>query len=252
MPITFTCQCGKEFVAKDEHAGMVAKCTACGKDLVIPGQSGAQAAPAPEQTSPVQVVPSGVPRQLFCPRCRALNSEKAIFCYSCGANLAGAPPGPGLQPYGLPLYAGFWRRFVASFIDGLLLAASSCPVTIVGVILQLPADLAFSPHHRTGTLDVETVIVQAIVNLVYLVIAWIYFACMESSSKQATLGKMAIGIYVTDLEGKRLSFARATGRHFGKIVSMLTLYVGYIMAGFTQKKQALHDIMAGSLVMRKS
>ncbi len=74
---------------------------------------------------------------------------------------------------------------------------------------------------------------------------------MESSSKQATLGKMALGIIVTDVNGERIGFGRATGRFFGKIVSGMIFYIGYIMAGFTDRKQALHDMMAGTLVVNK-
>jgi uncharacterized RDD family membrane protein YckC len=80
--------------------------------------------------------------------------------------------------------------------------------------------------------------------------SWIYEAAMESSSKQATLGKMVFGMRVTDLAGNRISFARATGRHFAKYISAMILLVGYIMAGFTQNKQALHDMIAGTLVRR--
>jgi len=75
---------------------------------------------------------------------------------------------------------------------------------------------------------------------------------MESSKFSGTLGKMAIGIKVTDMEGNRISFARATGRYFARIVTNLTMLIGYIMAGFTEKKQALHDILANCLVVRKS
>jgi uncharacterized RDD family membrane protein YckC len=82
------------------------------------------------------------------------------------------------------------------------------------------------------------------------VAGWLYFALMESSAKGATLGKMALGLRVTDLSGNRISFGRATGRYFGKIVSGMIFSIGYIMAGFTQQKQALHDIMAGCLVVR--
>jgi len=74
---------------------------------------------------------------------------------------------------------------------------------------------------------------------------------MESSDKQATMGKMALGIIVTDLEGNRVSFGRATGRYFAKILSALILLIGYMMTGFTQKKQALHDMIAGTLVILK-
>lgn len=87
--------------------------------------------------------------------------------------------------------------------------------------------------------------------LVTIVIAWLYFALMESSKLQATIGKMVVGAMVTDLEGNRISFGRATGRYFGKILSGIILLIGYIMAGFTEKKQALHDMLAGTLVWKK-
>ena len=74
---------------------------------------------------------------------------------------------------------------------------------------------------------------------------------MESSSLQATLGKMIFGMKVMDLNGNRISFARATGRHFAKYISSAILFVGYIMAGFTERKQALHDMLAGTLVIRR-
>ena len=89
------------------------------------------------------------------------------------------------------------------------------------------------------------------VNLLLIVIGWLYFALMESSKLQATLGKMMIGVVVTDLEGNRISFGRATGRYFGKVVSSVILLIGYIMAAFTKRKQSLHDIMAKCLVIRK-
>jgi uncharacterized RDD family membrane protein YckC len=76
---------------------------------------------------------------------------------------------------------------------------------------------------------------------------------MESSQYQGTLGKMALGLIVTDLQGRPLSFARASGRFFGKIITgMIPFGIGYIMAGFTEKKQALHDMIAGCLVLRKT
>jgi uncharacterized RDD family membrane protein YckC len=85
-----------------------------------------------------------------------------------------------------------------------------------------------------------------------MILNWLYYAIFESSSWQATLGKKALGLEVTDLAGNRISFGRATGRFFAKIISTLILFIGYIMAGFTEKKQALHDILAGTLVIRKS
>jgi uncharacterized RDD family membrane protein YckC len=91
--------------------------------------------------------------------------------------------------------------------------------------------------------------VEVIGNLLGITLNWLYFALMESSSKQATPGKMAIRIAVTDLRGNRISFGRATGRHFGKIISIFTFFIGFLMAGFTKRKQALHDMMAGCLII---
>ena len=88
-------------------------------------------------------------------------------------------------------------------------------------------------------------------NALVIVLAWLYGALMESSRYQATLGKMVLGIVVTDMNGQRVSIARATGRHFGKWVSSLILGIGYLMIAFTEKKQGLHDIMAGCLVVVK-
>lgn len=80
---------------------------------------------------------------------------------------------------------------------------------------------------------------------------WLYFALQESSERQATIGKRAVGIYVTDLQGRRIAFGQATGRYFSKILSGLILDIGYIMVAFTEKKQGLHDMIASTLVMRR-
>jgi uncharacterized RDD family membrane protein YckC len=87
---------------------------------------------------------------------------------------------------------------------------------------------------------------------VFLILMWLYFAGMESSARQATFGKSVMSLRVTNYEGQRISFGHATGRFFSKIVSgLIPFAIGYIMAGFTEKKQALHDLIAGTLVLRK-
>jgi uncharacterized RDD family membrane protein YckC len=86
---------------------------------------------------------------------------------------------------------------------------------------------------------------------VQMIIGWLYDALQESSVHQATFGKRACGLRVTDLNGQRISFARATGRHFAEILSAITLFIGYMMAGWTERKQALHDIIAGTYVVRE-
>jgi uncharacterized RDD family membrane protein YckC len=152
-------------------------------------------------------------------------------------------------------YAGFWKRFLAHLIDQIVLGlVSGILIVPLGIIAGLGA---FSSGSDYGNSDSAMLLLAALGGYLFVVIlivvaaSWIYYALMESSAKGATLGKMALGIHVTDLTGNRISFARASGRYFGKIISGLILYIGYIMAGFTQQKQALHDIMAGCLVINK-
>lgn len=150
-------------------------------------------------------------------------------------------------------YAGFWKRFVAYIIDDLVLSAAGFIVVVfIGILFGISFLSAFSGDEESraaGFIAIAGAIVLA--GIALMVITWLYYALMESSANQGTLGKMALGIKVTDLEGNRVSFGKATGRYFGKIVSAMIVYVGFIMAGFTEKKQALHDIMAGCLVVNK-
>lgn len=95
-------------------------------------------------------------------------------------------------------------------------------------------------------------LMQLWLNLLLTVVGWLYEALMVSSSHQATLGKKVAGIVVTDMQGSRISFSRATGRHFGRFVSVLLLLIGYLIQPVTEKRQTLHDMMAGCLVLRKA
>jgi uncharacterized RDD family membrane protein YckC len=135
---------------------------------------------------------------------------------------------------GTTTYAGFWRRVAAVIIDGLLLSVVTVPLTLALGGGDAYADAARSSAGST----------------ISTVVSWLYYALMESSAKQATVGKMALGILVTDLEGGRIGFGRATGRYFAKILSALILGIGFLMAAFTQRKQGLHDIIAGTLVVK--
>ncbi|MGC4090180.1 MAG: RDD family protein [Polyangiaceae bacterium] len=80
--------------------------------------------------------------------------------------------------------------------------------------------------------------------------SWLYFAIMESSPRQATVGKLALGLAVTDENGRRIGFGRATGRYFAKIISSIILLIGFMMVGWTARKQGLHDLIAGTLVYK--
>jgi len=137
------------------------------------------------------------------------------------------------------IYAGFWNRFAALIIDSLIMAAGS-------TVLSLPFLIA------TGLSENSSSLIWGLVDFIlFVLIGWLYYALLESSSEQATLGKRAVGIVVTDINGNRISFGRASGRWLGKTISSLILGIGYVMAGFTRKKQALHDIMANTLVLER-
>lgn len=180
---------------------------------------------------------------MYCPRCGTANPDGARFCLKCGVGLqpAGQPgqtvlpaeqqAAPPAPPLFMVEYAGFWKRLAAIIIDGLILGVAS-------------AFLYFIAFLGLGIFGIS-------VYLLSLVAGWLYFALMESSRLEGTLGKMALGIIVTDMEGRRISFGKATGRYFGKIISAIILYIGFLMIAFTQKKQGLHDMLANCLVIRK-
>ena len=150
-------------------------------------------------------------------------------------------------------YAGFWRRFVAHLIDHFILGIAAFVVLLPGLALLgvgIGAGIMDESDSAIG-LIIAAIAAYLIAIVLILIGQWLYYALMESSGKQATLGKLALGIVVTDLSGNRITFGRATGRYFGKIISGMIMCIGYIMAGFTERKQALHDIMASCLVVMK-
>lgn len=177
---------------------------------------------------------------MFCPNCGNQTNSNANFCSSCGTNVTLSPNYQALaKDFGYTPYAGFWKRFVAYMLDTMLISIVS------GIVIFSFVFLSVTDNPSSN----ESILLQLAIQSFSIAINWLYFALMESSAKQATLGKMLLGIKVTDINGQRISFGRATGRHFGKILSAITLSIGYIMAAFTAKKQALHDMVAGSLVV---
>jgi uncharacterized RDD family membrane protein YckC len=180
--------------------------------------------------------------------------EGAAFCGACGQSIAGeerdqlaASPETGSTVARRPMvYAGFWLRAAAYLLDSLALGFA-VGIFILGPLMQRAGISPDNPWVLfTGT---SRQIIA--INLLATMASWLYWALLESSPWQATLGKKMLGLKVTDLEGRRISFARATGRYFGKIISGLPLFVGFAMAGFTERKQALHDIIATCLVLKK-
>jgi uncharacterized RDD family membrane protein YckC len=207
---------------------------------------------------------------MFCSRCGKQVVEGNRFCQACGqevgaaVTVATAGGGALSQPMGMgeggsaPLaYAGFWERFAAALIDGLILGI---PFWLVAIgLISMFGGLGIIMHRNPPADPREAMAFVApmfmlffLGMLCFTVVRWLYFAGMESSSRQATFGKSVMSLRVTNLEGQRLSFGHATGRFGGKIVSdLIPFLIGYIMAAFTEKKQALHDLIAGTLVLRK-
>jgi uncharacterized RDD family membrane protein YckC len=192
---------------------------------------------------------------MFCPRCGKPVPEGAGFCPACGATLAtpvapvAAPVSPAPTPTaGAVRYGGFWRRFLATVIDSIILTVATWPVrAMMGL-----SSLAFAERGRFDAEHLVPFILAGMaVKSVTATVAWIYYAWLESSPKQATLGKMVLGLRVTDLNGGRISFLRATGRYFAGFLSIITFCIGYLMIAFTEKKQGLHDIIAGTLVRQE-
>lgn len=156
---------------------------------------------------------------MYCSGCSFENPNQVNYCTNCGlSTLHNSLPIKSSADY-----AGFWKRFFAIIIDSVIIALVGAVIgAIIGKAYRVQTDF---------------------------VINWLYFTLFECSTKQATIGKMLIGIMVTDLEGRRLSFWRANARYWTKVFSALIIGIGYIMAGFTKRKQALHDIIANTLVV---
>ncbi|MDG4812272.1 RDD family protein [Hydrogenovibrio sp. 3SP14C1] len=139
-------------------------------------------------------------------------------------------------------YAGFWKRAVAYLIDAILL---TFVLVLLGFIFAMFGVIDFNAEGemtRNGNF----------MDLLSILVSWAYFSLMESSSKQATFGKMAFGIQVTDYANQRISWVRATVRFFSKYLSAILLLIGFIMIAFTARKQGLHDFIASTLVVNKS
>jgi uncharacterized RDD family membrane protein YckC len=172
---------------------------------------------------------------------------------------SGLPPLPPAPPayaaYASPVavsvpnhaYGGFWRRAAGLLIDVVLLLLGFF-VFLVVISIFLGIALASSGQQLTDQSIVGT---SLAIYAICFVLFWLYFAGLESSPWQATVGKRVIGVIVTDGKGRRIGFGRATGRYFGKIVSAIPVFAGFWMVPMMERKQALHDLMAGTLVVRR-
>ncbi len=140
---------------------------------------------------------------------------------------------PGSTPVG---YGGFWIRVVAYIIDVILVGI------VLGVVMGVFGLRQVNPDDFSD--------IDPRVNLLTILVFWLYFALLESSERGATVGKMAMGLRVVTGEGKRLTFLNATGRFFARILSGAIFCIGYIMVAFTDRKRGLHDMIANTVVVK--
>lgn len=170
-----------------------------------------------------------------------------------GTPVAAPPPPPPMAT--ARTYAGFWKRVIAYLVDAIVLYFPNMVIDrmLGGAAAQITLEQALS--NTVG--DVQRML-EAYQHyyaamwpamLAGAIVAWLYFAACESSPWQATIGKLALGIRVTDLQGRRIGFAHALGRYGAKLVSFLVLFIGVLMVAWTPRKQGLHDLMAGTLVL---
>jgi uncharacterized RDD family membrane protein YckC len=223
---------------------------------------------------------------MFCSKCGANVAEGNAFCGSCGQPVAepaaGAvvSPAPGMLSGAIPAYAppavpawqapaaqpavsyaGFWLRLVAAIIDGLIISIPLAPVYIfvfIGFLKNAQNLQDLQDPTMVWTVLGPKFFLFFILGIVAVIVNWLYHGLFESSTWQATPGKKALGLIVTDLEGRRITLARASGRFFSGrgatiIPSLGGLYylIDCICVGFTDRKQALHDMIANCLVLRK-
>jgi uncharacterized RDD family membrane protein YckC len=204
---------------------------------------------------------------IFCSKCGTQNSGMAPFCQKCGLALssslaptqaaaparayAAAPPVAYVAAPASP-YGGFWIRLMAHLLDHVILGAVAAPLFF---IMAMPTILRVA-HEAERNQEPSPEMIVSILSSVffYVVVAfagqWLYEAWLTSSSWQGTIGKRVLRLKVVDEAGNRISFGRATGRFFAKILSSMFFCIGFLMIAFTERKCGLHDMLAGTVVLR--
>jgi uncharacterized RDD family membrane protein YckC len=182
---------------------------------------------------------------LYCTRCGTPAVAGGNYCANCGHPHRAAAAVTATTDE--PVYAGFWLRVGAFAIDrGILVAIfyfglMFTSIIFFGVALGMHSTPFENPFPRFAGLTWLWSLVVAV--------PWLYHALFESSRKQATPGKLACGIKLTDLAGERIGFGRASARYFASWITSVTFLVGYLTVAFTEKRQSLHDLIARTLVV---
>jgi len=203
---------------------------------------------------------------MFCPKCGKETDASGKYCQWCGADIEAVAPKAVMnietedEDAETPLtgdYAGLGRRLFAFIIDAiLLLILIAITASFFNLVQGVKYFYYYTVQHApiasltdVGTPEAAFVPIIASLGVLFIVVPWLYFAGFECSRGMATPGKTLLRIVVTDKEGNRISFARATLRHFAKFISTLIIFIGFIMIGFTKKRQGLHDKIAGCIVL---
>lgn len=204
--------------------------------------------------------------QVFCSNCGTANTGAGGFCQKCGAAIAPAQALTAAAPVAaapvisyvpapsVPTreYGGFWIRLLAGIIDRVVIGIVALPVFFALIFPSVLSIIKVARQNREPTPQMLVAIFSTVFVFVLVVVTgqWLYEALLTSSSWQGTIGKKALRLKVVDEAGSRISFARATGRFFAKFLSRLMMSIGYLMIAFTERKQGLHDMIAGTLVKR--
>ncbi|MFY9691824.1 MAG: RDD family protein [Candidatus Acidiferrales bacterium] len=194
---------------------------------------------------------------MICLKCGQALPDGAENCASCGEPVQGASAGASAPESAVPataapavrrsaIYAGFWIRGLGYLLDWLLIAIVSVSV-ILAPLMGLGAIPANASYAWFMAFNRQTIAIR----LLIFMLSWIYFASLESSAWQATIAKKALGLVVTDLQGRRINFTRASYRCLAKLIFGTIFYFGFLFATFTPRKQALHDILGKTLVLKR-
>jgi uncharacterized RDD family membrane protein YckC len=193
-----------------------------------------------------------------CSNCGNARLPDGRFCLFCGDLLSESGPkglvssqpskplaSPAPTELALPDYAGFWLRAWAGAIDVALEASGA-------LLLTFAIDLALRRFGRL--LGISPFVSKVATGMAFILIlavgSWLYCAFTESSSWCATVGKRVLGLQVVTADGDKVGFGQATVRHFMKFLSLFFLTIGFMMAGWTKRRQALHDMPSDCLVIR--
>ena len=181
---------------------------------------------------------------MVCSKCGAKNPLDAKFCIECGGRFVSQ--NENITSVSYSEFGSFWERFLAYCIDSAILTFGSIAVSFL---------VAFFVGFIIALMGMEIEEMEGFFIGLYYILAflssWFYFTIMQSSKLQATVGKKVCNLVVTDSTGNRISFAKANARFWSKFISAAIFGVGYLMAAFTEKHQALHDMIADTVVLKK-